>query len=162
LPQISTNFNKKQTFNRMNITEEVKELIGNGKTEEALEWLQSILKEHDKDLLNQTYLLQTQYKDVQNRVRLGLQDASTELNRINFTLLTICDDVEKVVNASDIKPKRSLNSPNSDKSSLAIWVFAAIVLIAFALIFVVFKYSQNDNGKKDRPTQTEQTKEDKK
>jgi hypothetical protein len=146
----------------MNITEEVKELIGNGKTEEALEWLQSILKEHDKDLLNQTYLLQTQYKDVQNRVRLGMQDASTELNRINFTLLTICDDVEKVVNASDIKPQKSLNKPSNDKTSLAIWVFAVIVLIAFAVIFVVFKYSQNDDIKKDNPTQTEQSKEDKK
>jgi hypothetical protein len=146
----------------MNITEEVKELIANGKTEEALEWLQSILKEHDKDLLNQTYLLQTQYKDVQNRVRLGLKDASTDLNRINLTLLTICDDVEKVVTTSDIKTRKSLNSPSSDKSSLALWIFGIIVVIAFALIFAVFKYSQNDTSNRNRPTQTEQTKEEKK
>ena len=143
----------------MNITEEVKELIANGKTEEALEWLQSILKEKDTNLLNQTYLLQSQYKDIQKRLRLGLQDASTEVNRINFTLLTICDDVEKVVNASDIKPYTSLNSPSSDKTSLAIWIFAVIVIIAFALIFIVFKYSQgSDNPKKDSPTQIEQPK----
>jgi hypothetical protein len=148
----------------MNITEEVKELIANGKTEEALEWLQSILKEHDTDLLNQAYLLQAQYLDIQKRLRLGLQDASTELNRINFTLLTICDDVEKVVSESDFKPKKSLNSPSNDKSSLAIWIFAVIVLIAFALIFAVIYLSPKDEStiKKDKTNQTEQPKEDKK
>jgi Effector-associated domain 11 len=148
----------------MNITEEVKELIANGKTEEALEWLQSILKEKDTNLLNQTYLLQSQYKDIQKRLRLGLQDASTEVNRINFTLLTICDDVEKVVNASDIKPYTSLNSPSSDKSSLAIWVFVVIVLIAFALIIAVIYLSPKGDttNKKDKTNQTEQPKEDNK
>ena len=68
------------------------------------------------------------------------------------------------MNASDIKPYTSLNSPSSDKSSLAIWVFVVIVLIAFALIIAVIYLSPKGDttNKKDKTNQTEQPKEDSK
>jgi hypothetical protein len=128
----------------MNITEEVKELIANGKTEEALEWLQSILKEKDTNLLNQTYLLQSQYIDIQKRLRLGLQDASVELQRVNFTLLTICDDVEKAGISGGNKPTHTIDSPSKDKSSLALWVFGIASLIAIGIVVGVVYISQGD------------------
>ena len=142
----------------MNITEQVKELIANGKTEEALEWLQSILKEKDTNLLNQTYLLQSQYLDIQKRLRLGLQDASTELQRVNFTLLTICDDVEKagITGEKSVKKQGSKSynhnnnndTDNSDDNRGSLkttyWVFGIIVFIAIASIVALVIYSKGD------------------
>jgi Effector-associated domain 11 len=136
----------------MNITEEVKELIANGKTEEALEWLQTILKEKDTNLLNQTYLLQSQYIDIQKRLRLGLQDASTDLQRVNFTLLTICDDVEKAGITGE-KKRVGAEVKNDTKSEIAsslkttYWIFGIIVFIAIASIAALVIYSKG--GKND-------------
>jgi hypothetical protein len=146
----------------MNITEKVKELIANGKTEEALEWLQSILKEKDTNLLNQTYLLQSQYIDIQKRLRLGLQDASTELQRVNFTLLTICDDIEKAGISGEKKIEKAhlKNDTNSDIASslkTTYWIFGIIVFIVLACVaaYVIYASGSKNDRKNNRNTSTE-------
>lgn len=137
----------------MNITDQVKELIADGKTQEALEWLQSILKNKGKDLLNQTYLLESQYKDMKQRMRLGLQDASADLNRINYTLLSLCDDIEKAGITGEKRDRTTSQPQSKDTSSLAIWIFAIACFIGIAVIvgLVLLNNGNSKNKNSDTP-----------
>ncbi len=94
----------------MTISDDIKQLISEGKTQEALDMLQECLRDRDQTLLNQTYLLESQYKELQKKISLGLQDATTELNRINFTLLSLCDEVTKVTGNNMKAVKKGVKS----------------------------------------------------
>jgi Effector-associated domain 11 len=122
--------------------EKVKNLISDGRTQEAIDLLQEILKDKDKPLLNQTLLLESQLKELQRKMQLGLQDATADLNRINFTLLTVCDDASNLLNIDD----GSSDKPFSDNEKptgllanpLAIFGIIAAIGIAIVVGIVVF------------------------
>jgi hypothetical protein len=119
--------------------EKVKTLISDGKTQQAIDLLQEVLTGKDTQLLNQTLLLEGQLKDLQRKMQLGVQDASTELNRINFTLLSLCDDAGNLENIGDDKIEKPVseeaNTTGLIGNSLAI--LGIIIVIAVAL-FVGF------------------------
>jgi hypothetical protein len=129
--------------------QKVKTLISEGKTQQAIDLLQAILKDKDNQLLNQTLLLEGQYRDLQKKMQLGLQDASTELNRINFTLLSVCDDASSLPNIGDDADEKPFTDDDKPTGLLAnpLAIFGILTAIAIATIvgFVVF-------SKKSSPT----------
>lgn len=130
----------------MDISDNIKQLIADGKTLDALNLMQKFLKNKDEALLNQSYLLEAQFKDVQQKMRLGLQEAPTELNRINFTLLSLCDDLKnlstKKVEDEENEDENNdtiSNSEAASKASIILGVGLVVVLIIIFLLAYFFK-----------------------
>ena len=130
----------------MDISDNIKQLIADGKTLDALNLMQKFLKNKDEALLNQTYLLEAQFKDVQQKMRLGLQEAPTELNRINFTLLSLCDDLKnlstkKVENEENEDENNDTisNAEAANKASMILGGFLILVILVGILIYFLSK-----------------------
>ena len=130
----------------MDISDNIKQLIADGKTLDALNLMQKFLKNKDEALLNQTYLLEAQFKDVQQKMRLGLQEAPTELNRINFTLLSLCDDLKnlstkKVENEENEDENNDTisNAEAANKASIILGGFLILVILVGILIYFLSK-----------------------
>lgn len=77
--------------------EAVRQLIGKGKTEKAIEELQAIARtKGDAELLDDATLLSNQWKDLSREKRLGLlssSEASVRSNRITLGLLELLKDL---------------------------------------------------------------------
>lgn len=116
--------------------DKVKNLISDGKTQEAIDLLQEILKDKDKPLLNQTLLLEGQLKELQRKMQLGLQDASADLNRINFTLLSVCDDASNLFNVDDGSSDKPFTDDEKPEGLLAnpLAIFGIIAAIGIAIV----------------------------
>lgn len=127
---------------KMTISDNIKQLISDGKTQEALDMLQECLRDKDQTLLNQTYLLESQYKDLQKKISLGLQDATTELNRINFTLLLLCDEVTKVTgnNMKTIQINKTIQVTEKDDSFNPLIIFGIIAVIGIGVILLLIYF----------------------
>lgn len=126
----------------MDISDKIKQLIADGKTLDALDALQKFLKNKDENLLNQTYLLEAQYKEIQQKIRLGLQDATPELNRINFTILNLCDDIKNL--NPNTEKEDAPDTQNNTSSINPFLVFGVIATIAIAVVFFLI-YSIGNN-----------------
>ena len=92
----------------MKTVNDVKRLISDNETQEAIHLLQAILEDKSKSLQNQVILLESQFNEVQKKMQIGIMQESSELNRINMSLLSICDD-PKVVD-SKIKQNDNVTS----------------------------------------------------
>ncbi len=125
------------------LLDKVKKLISDGKTQEALDLLQEILKNKDKTLLNQTFLLEGQLKELQKKMQLGMQDAQADWNRINFTLLSLCDDISNLDNIDDDDATEK-EFPDAEKSKglLAnpLIIFGIIVAVGIATVIGIFVF----------------------
>jgi Effector-associated domain 11 len=125
----------------MSLTDKIKNLIADGKTLQAVDMLQAFLKANsggDNQLLNQTLLLEGQYKEVQKKMQLGLEDAGTELNRINFSLLNLCDEAEKLNKKADENEEITEGSKNAPLNPLVVFgVIAAVAILTIVgLLFL--------------------------
>ena len=116
--------------------DKVKTLISDGRTQEAIDLLQEILKDKDKPLLNQTLLLEGQLKELQRKMQLGLQDATADLNRINFTLLSVCDDASNLFNVDDGSSDKPFSDDEKPRGLLAnpLAIFGIIAAVAIAIV----------------------------
>jgi hypothetical protein len=136
----------------MSLSDTVKSLIADGKTQEAIDFLQKFLKDKDSTLLNQTYLLEAQYKDLMQKIRVGLQDSTTEFNRINYSLLMIGDDAEKLnTNSAKDTITKTIEIEKTDNNPILkpLLLFGFFAIIGTALIlYLYFKFS----GEDDKPT----------
>lgn len=127
----------------MSLTDKIKNLIADGKTQQAVDMLQVFLKENsgnDPQLLNQAFLLEGQFKELQKKVQLGLEDATAGLNRINFSLLNMCDEAETLVKTTENDTKKAAdtegdNNPSINKTLIIFGVVIAVVAAIFAGIF---------------------------
>ena len=129
--------------------EKVKTLISEGKTQQAIDLLQEILKAKNAELLNQTFLLENQFKELQKKMQLGLQDASAELNRINFTLLGVCDDAANLSNIGDDASDKPFSDDEKPTGLLANpLVIFGILAAAGVAIFVGIVVLSNSLSKK--------------
>ncbi len=115
----------------MDISDKIKQLVSESKTQEALDALQHFLKDKDQNLLNQTYLLESQFKEVQKKIGLGMSDAVAEINRINFTLLSLCDDVKKMPDSDE---QIATEKEASGLSANPLVIFAVIAAVAIVII----------------------------
>ncbi len=128
---------------KMTISDNIKQLISDGKTQEALDVLQECLRDKDQTLLNQTYLLESQYKELQKKISLGLQDATTELNRINFTLLSLCDEVTKVTgnNVKSVHINKTIQSSDANGDAFnPLIIFGIIAALAIGIILLIIYF----------------------
>jgi hypothetical protein len=144
----------------MRLTDKIKNLIADGKTLQAVDMLQTFLKENSKgnELLNQTFLLEGQYKELQKKMQLGLEDATADLNRINYSLLNLCDEVETLAVNAEIKEENA-DITEVDKSiSNTAKIFSGIIIV-FLIIFGAIYYFNKDDIKasinSNKTTETE-------
>lgn len=139
----------------MSLTDKIKHLIADGKTQQAVDMLQSFLKEKsgdDHELYNQTLLLEGQYKELQKKVQLGLQDASGDLNRINYSLLNLCDEAELFVTEADKKMGKEANTLTKNEATEGsenlsmnpLIIFAVIAAVAILTVIGLLFLNKND------------------
>jgi hypothetical protein len=133
--------------------EKVKTLISDGKTQQAIDLLQEILKDKNPELLNQTLLLEGQFKDLQKKMQLGLLDATAELNRINFTVLSVCDDASSLPNIGEDAAEKPLTEPEKPLNIVAI--FSAIAVVGIAVVLGIYLLLRNPTTP-ERPKVTEE------
>lgn len=139
------------------MTNNIKKLISEGDTQEAIDAIQEVLEGTNSKLLNQTYLLESQFKELQSKIRLGIQLEASELNRINMSLLSICDDIQDI----NIKPKRPIVAP--EQPSIFQNPMVKYALIGLGVLIAIWLLSTfiggGDNPDETLPAQdnTEQT-----
>ena len=123
----------------MSIIEDIKMLISDGKTADAIDALHELLKNKDDSLSNQVYLLRSQFREIENKMRIGVEVNPIDINRINNSLLYICDDYKK------LKPKPIQRAEIAEPTA-SIWqnpmvkygaIAGVVLLILIALIFLI-------------------------
>jgi hypothetical protein len=121
----------------MSTINNIKQLISEGKTKEALDTFQTLLEGSGREEFNQSLLLESQYIEVIKKAQLGLVDANVEVSRINFALLSLCDQV-------DILEIRSLKTDkittDTEKSNNKTIINAFILFILFIVIVLAILY----------------------
>lgn len=154
----------------MSLTDKVKNLIADGKTQQAVDMLQAFLKERSADtvLLNQTFLLEGQYKDLQKKMQLGVEDASAEINRINYSLLNLCDEAENLMTEAEKKAEngssktgkiaeKATDTEGSQNASMnPLVIFGIIAALAILTIIGILLLNKGD-GKASIRQATETT-----
>ena len=140
----------------MSLTDKIKNLIADGKTQQAVDMLQVFLKErsgNDPQLLNQTFLLEGQFKELQKKVQLGLEDATADLNRINFSLLNLCDEAETLVKttenaaekAAEVIARHEATEGAQNPSMNPLVIFGVIAAIAILTIVGLLFLNKGDS-----------------
>ena len=133
----------------MNLTDKIKNLIADGKTQQAVDMLQVFLKErsgNDPQLLNQSLLLEGQFKELQKKVQLGLEDATADLNRINFSLLNLCDEAETLVKTTETAAKKAADTEGPQNASMnPLVIFGVIAAIAILTILGLVFLNRGDS-----------------
>jgi hypothetical protein len=132
----------------MRLTDKIKNLIADGKTLQAVDMLQTFLKEHsdnDSQLLNQTFLLEGQYKDLQKKMQLGLEDATADLNRINYSLLNLCDEAEAFAGNEEKKAENEEITEGSKAISNAVKILGILGIVAvLTVVGAIYYLNKND------------------
>lgn len=133
----------------MSLTDKIKNLIADGKTQQAVDMLQVFLKErsgNDPQLLNQSLLLEGQFKELQKKVQLGLEDATADLNRINFSLLNLCDEAEMLVKTTKEEAEKSADTEGAKNASMnPLVIFGVIAAIAILTILGLVFLNKGDS-----------------
>jgi hypothetical protein len=125
----------------MSTINNVKQLIAEGKTKEALDTFQTLLEDSGREEFNQSLLLESQYNEVIKKAQLGLMDANVEVSRINFALLSLCDQVNILeIRAQQTEQKVSDTEKTNNKSVVtALIVFGILTLIVLAIVYFAIK-----------------------
>ncbi|MDZ7876787.1 MAG: hypothetical protein U5L45_03910 [Saprospiraceae bacterium] len=135
----------------MRLTDKVKNLIADGKTLQAVDMLQSFLKAQSNDknngneLLNQTFLLEGQYKELQKKMQLGLEDTTADLNRITYSLLNLCDEAEILVeNSKKTTENDDFTEGSKNLSMNPLVIFGVIVAVAILTVIGFVYFDKSD------------------
>jgi Effector-associated domain 11 len=125
----------------MSTINNVKQLISEGKTKEALDTFQTLLEGSGREEFNQSLLLESQYIEVIKKAQLGLMDAHVEVSRINFALLSLCDQVDILEIRDKQKDKKTTETEKSNNKSVvtALIIFAILILIVLAIVYFAVK-----------------------
>ncbi len=125
----------------MSTINNIKQLISEGKTKEALDTFQTLLEGSGREEFNESLLLESQYIEVIKKAQLGLMDANVEVSRINFALLCLCDKVDILEIRAHQTDKKTTETEKSDNKSIvtALIVFAILILIVLAIVYLAVK-----------------------
>jgi hypothetical protein len=125
----------------MSTINNIKQLISEGKTKEALDTFQTLLEGSGREEFNESLLLESQYIEVIKKAQLGLMDANAEVSRINFALLSLCDQVDILeVRAHQTDKKTTETEKTNNKSIVTtLIVFAILILIVLAIVYFLVK-----------------------
>lgn len=88
----------------MKLSERIQGFIATNKTADAIQEYLNLFKEKDKDLYTESLLYSSRFKKLSQENRMGLIEYAqfnTQLNQINFALLSLLDQIEDV----ELKPK---------------------------------------------------------
>jgi hypothetical protein len=109
--------------------------------------LQTFLKANSKgnELLNQTFLLEGQYKELQKKMQLGLEDATADLNRINYSLLNLCDEAELLVENDEKKAENEEITEGDKTLSNTIKILGVAIIIVILTFLGIFYFSKDDD-----------------
>ena len=133
--------------------DKIKNLISDGKTQQAVDMLQDLLKQkggNDPELLNKTLLLEGQYKDLKTKALLAVEDVSADINRINFSLLTLCDQAEGVIAETEkTEEKTAETAADTEGSQKAIknaaYLLGGAILIVILIFSAIFLVNKSDS-----------------
>jgi subtilase family serine protease len=125
----------------MSTINNIKQLISEGKTKEALDTFQTLLEGSGREEFNQSLLLESQYMEVIKKAQLGLLDANVEVSRINFALLSLCDQVDILEIRDNKIDKKTTEAEKSNNKSIinALILFIIFIVIVLAIVFFVVK-----------------------
>jgi hypothetical protein len=126
----------------MSTINNIKQLISEGKTKEALDTFQTLLEGSGREEFNQSLLLESQYIEAIKKIQLGLVDANAEVSRINFALLNLCDQVDILEIRSQASNKQTIKEEAKSKDTSIVnplILFAIIVVVALAIVFFLIK-----------------------
>jgi Effector-associated domain 11 len=126
----------------MSTINNIKQLISEGKTKEALDTFQTLLEGSGREEFNQSLLLESQYNDAIKKMQLGLVDANAEVSRINFALLNLCDQVNILEIRSQASSKQANKEEEKPKDTSIInplILFAILVVVALAIVYFLIK-----------------------
>jgi Effector-associated domain 11 len=125
----------------MSTINNVKQLISEGKTKEALDTFQTLLEGSGRDEFNQSLLLESQYIEVIKKAQLGLMDANVEVSRINFALLSLCDQVNILEIRDKQQDKKAIETEKGNNKSIVttLLVFGILILIVLAIVYFAVK-----------------------
>jgi hypothetical protein len=126
----------------MSTIKNIKQLISEGKTKEALDTFQTLLEGSGREEFNQSLLLESQYIEAIKKIQLGLVDANAEVSRINFALLNLCDQVDILEIRSQASNKQTIKEEAKSKDTSIVnplILFAIIVVVALAIVFFLIK-----------------------
>ena len=132
----------------MSLTGKIKNLIADGKTQQAVDMLQVFLKDrsgNDPQLLNQSLLLEGQFKELQKKVQLGIEDATADLNRINFSLLNLCDEAETLVKTTENDTEKASDTEGDNNSSInkTLIIFGIVIAVVAAIFAGIFYFDKS-------------------
>jgi Effector-associated domain 11 len=126
----------------MSTINNIKQLISEGKTKEALDTFQTLLEGSGREEFNQSLLLESQYNEAIKKMQLGLVDANAEVSRINFALLSLCDQVDILEIRAQASNKSNLKEEEKIKDTSIVnplILFAILVVVALAIVFFLLK-----------------------
>jgi subtilase family serine protease len=125
----------------MSTINNIKQLISEGKTKEALDTFQTLLEGSGREEFNQSLLLESQYIEVIKKAQLGLLDANVEVSRINFALLSLCDQVDILEIRDNKIDRKTTEAEKSNNKSIinALILFIIFIVIVLAIVFFVVK-----------------------
>ena len=144
----------------MTAANEIKKLISEGETQEAFDRLQELLEDKNDSLINQVYTLEAQFKEVQKKMRVGIMQESSELNRINHALLAICDDAK----LAEAKMKHQMatatpsvsNAPSLLQNPIIKYIAIGIgILLLILLLMQLFGSNDTTTEPEPEPQSTE-------
>ncbi|MEM8524820.1 MAG: FISUMP domain-containing protein [Bacteroidota bacterium] len=124
-----------------NITK-IKELIAQGKTEEALALLMEYAKSKNPEAERQAILLSGQYRQWKRESTLGIQQASSELRRIELGIMHLVDGVE---GGSWINQEASLVNAKQKKSPLPLVLLGLLAVVGIAAAVYFLNKSSSTN-----------------
>lgn len=98
-PQVSTEQNESSNENNSAAFSKnlIRDLVGKGKTKDALKILLDYTETLDKDLHNNLTILSSRLSELERNARLGIistSDQQLERNRINIALLSLLEEIE--------------------------------------------------------------------
>ena len=129
--------------------DKIKNLISDGKTQQAVDMLQDLLKQKggsDPELFNKTLLLEGQYKDLKAKALLAVEDVSADINRINFSLLTLCDQAENLVAETEKTSEKEVDTEGSQNAvKNAAYILGGLTLAAILIFSVIFFINKSDS-----------------
>jgi hypothetical protein len=143
----------------MDLSEKIKELIADGKTQKAIDLLQEFLRERDTGLLNQTYLLENQYNELSRKQQQGLLESPAELNRVSLALLNLCDEARKLDPDADFDAENRRDTEGGGFEKKAGLILVVVVVVVVGIVFALIKYvNKGDTPKLDNSETNEAAK----
>lgn len=132
----------------MSKIDQIKELIAEGNTEEAIEILVEYTKKQKPELHDEAVLLSGQFRQWKRQQTLGVQQSSSELHRIDLAIMNVLDDKSgsfTETGASTITKSKSI-PVKQKKTNYLPFVAIAVGLLLGGMAIWIYDHSGPDSA----------------